>query len=152
MAFNNILVPVDFTETSRAALRLARDLAAETGATLTVLHVSVPTVAAAQPGPAHPSGGMGVLYEDLRKQIVEGVQASLAQLREEELGEGAPSYQLRIRQGQPAAEVLAQVQDGGHDLVVMGTHGRKGLRRALLGSVAEQVLRDASVPVLLTRS
>ena len=58
----------------------------------------------------------------------------------------------RLERGEPALVILAVAQETGADLIVMGTHGRTGLRRLLMGSVAEQVVRKASCPVLTIRT
>jgi nucleotide-binding universal stress UspA family protein len=57
-----------------------------------------------------------------------------------------------LTDGEPYAEILRVAEDDGCDLIVMGTHGRTGLRRLLMGSVAEQVLRQASCPVLTVKT
>ena len=58
----------------------------------------------------------------------------------------------RLTDGEPYAEILRVAEDDGCDLIVMGTHGRKGLRRLLMGSVAEQVVRQASCPVMTVKT
>ena len=148
MAFKNILVPVDFTDTARRALQIARGLALETGGQLTVLHIGIPggQVDALMTGSA-----AGVVYQDLARKIEAEQQDVLDKLVQEELPGDAPAAETLLRRGDPATEILALLEEGRHDLLVMGTHGRKGLARVLLGSVAEQVLRDSPVPVLLTK-
>ncbi|HVL59640.1 MAG TPA: universal stress protein, partial [Burkholderiaceae bacterium] len=67
-------------------------------------------------------------------------------------GVSAEAASVEIMTGRPADEIVAEAQRCGADLIVMGTHGRRGLQRAMLGSDAERVLRHASVPVLLVPS
>ncbi|HWM86759.1 MAG TPA: universal stress protein, partial [Kofleriaceae bacterium] len=65
--------------------------------------------------------------------------------------EGLREVGTNISQGVPFAEVVREAREGGFDLIVMGTHGRTGLRHALIGSVAEKVVRKAPCPVLTVR-
>jgi nucleotide-binding universal stress UspA family protein len=145
--FKKILVPVDFSETSLAALRLAIQVARSNGAHLTLLHVGVvPHFYATELGM---SGPAGPLFTEMSAEIEREQRHRLEQLVKEEVPQALPHATL-IREGFPPEEVLAQVSDGGHDLVVMGTHGRTGIRRALLGSVTERVVRECKAPVLVT--
>ena len=148
MAWKRILVPIDFSDASFAALDLAAELAADSGASLTLLHVGVvPTVL----GPETISlggvdaGMLGQLQEDLR--VV--AQRRLTELLEESLPEGVAGT-ITVTEGYAPDRILAEAKDGEHHLIVMGTHGRTGPARALLGSVAERVIRKAKVPVLVT--
>lgn len=143
MAFKNILVPIDFTDDAQRVLQLAQQLAAETGAHLALLHVGIQTDAAL-------GGAAGTVYHNLADRIEVEQRETLARIARERVPADQPCSQ-HIRHGEPAAEILACAEEGGHDLIVMGTHGRKGLARMLLGSVAEQVVRDSPIPVLLTR-
>ena len=133
----NILVPTDFSETSDAALRHAVDAARTYRARLYLLHVP------------------GKTGEDFQADLPIGrfettVRDRLAAfLSEEEIAALRPEYTLRI--GTPAEEIVHYAQDREIDLIVMGTHGRKGVAHLLLGSVAEHVVRTAPCPVLLVR-
>ncbi len=147
--FTNLLVPVDFSEHSSAALRLAIKMARASKGHITLLHVGL------SPGiGSYDLGGYGVpvpetlvrLHEDAAKQQ----EHALQKLGHDEIPEDVP-WRVSTREGVAADEILAEVRDGGHDLVVMGTHGRGGLQRAFLGSVTERVLRTAEVPVLVIR-
>lgn len=143
-----ILVPVDFSEGSKAALDLAATFAKTFGATLELLHVWAPptmvpmplvvvTSAAEQPMSleelARTTAGtqMKDLVEPLRKQGLE--------------------VHARVAIGTPAREIAELAGLGHFDLVVMGTHGRGLLGHALLGSVAEKVVRHAPCPVMTVR-
>lgn len=142
---SRILVPVDFSPCSRAALEQAAFLASRLGATLEVLHVWEPSgfvgpdtlavvpVTAGQPG-----------WEEARASVRREVERILPD------GAGAAAVGIRVEAGAPADTILAAAASGA-DLVVMGTHGRRGLARLLLGSVAEAVLRRAPCPVLTVR-
>jgi len=143
MAFKNILVPIDFTDDGRRVLKVAQELASCTDAHLALLHVGVVTDAAL-------GGAAGTVYHHLAEQIEGEQRATLARIAEESVpAEQACSQHLR--HGEPALEILACAEEGGHDLIVMGTHGRSGIARVLLGSVAEQVVRNGAIPVLLVR-
>ncbi len=147
MPFREILVPTDFSDSSRSALRLAIKLAKATQARVTVLHVGVvPHFYATELGMAGPAGP---LFTQMAEEVNREQRRRLQELCAEEIPEDVPSVQV-IRDGFAPEEVKAQVADGGHDLVVMGTHGRTGLQRALLGSVTERVVRECPVPVMST--
>jgi len=132
--FTRVLCPVDFDQNSMAALEFAGELAGEEdGARLDLLHV-VPI----PPGPE-----VAIQFDKLEGR---------ARTRLERLIESRISpkvrYALHIRTGDPASEIIRMAADSGADLVVMATHGRKGLRRLVLGSVAERVVREAPCAVL----
>ena len=136
----NVLVPVDFSDTSHHALDYARALAEPFNATLHVLHVVVDPYS--QPWAAE--AGL-----DLPK-LVETWKAN-AERRLGELPLETANAQLVTRVGEPFVEIVryAQVYDIG--LIVMGTHGRGPIGHMLLGSVAEKVVRKAPCPVLTVR-
>lgn len=137
-AFKNILVATDFGPSSQAALDLAIDFANELGAELTVLHVAeIPPLAYA-----------GMEYSsDLVTPILDAGTKELEDLKKA-IAPRCPRVAIACRLGYPRDEILARAEACGADLVVMGTHGRRGLSRVLLGSVAERVVRLSKVPVL----
>lgn len=146
--FKNILVPIDFSDSSLAALRLAISMARSAGGQLTLLHIGVvPHLYATELGLG---GAVGPLFAEMSQQISAEQKHRLSRLAAEEIPEGLP-HTLLLREGFPPEEVLAQVKSGQHDLVVMGTHGRTGMQRVFLGSVTERVVRECPVPVLVTR-
>ena len=134
--FKKILCPVDFDPNSLLALRLASELAQERKSTLYLLHV-----VAMPPGPevALPFGKMEAAartrLEKLARQKVDG----------------KARYEVDVAMGDPGIEVLQGAKRLRADLIVMATHGRKGVRRLILGSVAEHVIREAPCPVLAVR-
>ena len=147
--FRALLVPVDFSPTSIEALRLAVRIAQSVGGgALTLLHIGLPPelyygdLAAYGFGAPDPSG-------HLRDRIVAEQTAALERLAVDEIPAGVPFRTLR-REGYAPDEILAEAE-GAYDLLVMGTHGRAGLSRALLGSVTERVVRVCPKPVLVTR-
>ncbi len=132
--FSNILCPVDFDQNSLATVSLAAELAQEHKATLYLLHVL-------HPATEEPSAF---------RKIESAARTKLERLGHQRLKVGT-IYELLVIAGDLAAEVLQVATGLGADLIVMATHGRKGLRRLVLGSVAERVVREAPCPVLTVR-
>ncbi|MCB9758507.1 MAG: universal stress protein [Alphaproteobacteria bacterium] len=147
MPYRNILVPVDLSETSARALRQAIELARHAKGKLTLLNVGIlPHVYSDEL--ALGGGVAGPLFTQAGEQAAKEQRHRLERLARQEIPESL-EYRILVREGYPPQEILEQIADGEHDLVVMGTHGRTGLKRALLGSVAERVLRESPVPVLV---
>jgi nucleotide-binding universal stress UspA family protein len=143
VAIRRILVPVDFSPPSDAALRYAIELAHRLDARLDLLHVfQVPTFAfpdAVIPVPAQTVVELRTASEE-RLEVLQR-EATAAGLR----------TSVVIADGTPFVEIVRTARSQAADLVIMGTHGRSGLRHALLGSVAEKVVRKAPCPVLVVR-
>ncbi len=140
-----ILVPTDFSEHGRHALSYGAELAQKFGAELHLLHVLQDLVAMVpEPGMAFPMPG------DYLKDLREGSQRALTELAKKEVPEGLSIVQ-EIREGPPFLEIIRYAKENDVDLMVLGTHGRSGLAHALLGSVAEKVVRKAPCPVLTVR-
>jgi nucleotide-binding universal stress UspA family protein len=137
-----ILCPIDFSDHARRALVHAIAIARWYESTVTVLHVfSPPPVAAFGTGSVvfEPI----VLTADDRNQLVADTKAFAE-------AESAPGVAIQavVREGNTAGEILEQATSMKSDLLVIGTHGRSGFERLVLGSVAEKVLRKASCPVM----
>ncbi|HYA35031.1 MAG TPA: CBS domain-containing protein [Candidatus Binataceae bacterium] len=137
--YKNILCPVDFDDSSMAALHTAREIAHTHDGTVFLLHV-VPMII--QPT------GMPV-YVDLYKSQEEVAWTKLRELARRELA--SVKHELIVSMGDPAATILRTIRKVGPDVLVMATHGRRGFSRFFLGSVAEMVLREATCPVLTVR-
>lgn len=139
-AIRTILVPVDFSEGSDTATRYAAALAKQLGANLELLNVyGLPMVTS-------PDGSFMVTPEIVTKlsaDAQEAVDRIAVELRN--LG---VEVTTRVTEGAPHEEITRRATEGGFDLVVMGTHGRTGLRHFLIGSTAERVVRTSKVPVL----
>ena len=135
MKASKILFPTDFSHTGDAALALATALARDTGATLLIVHVEEPPVAY----------GGGELYYGIPNPATEDLERMLHEIRPKD-PDVPCEYQLIA--GDPATAVVRLAEKEGVDLIVMGTHGRAGLSRLLMGSVAEAVVRRAKCPVL----
>jgi universal stress protein A len=142
--FKKILVPTDFSEGAERAVRLASDLSYRFAAPLTLVYVFEP---ADFPLPS----GYVVFSSQQFERMVAAFEQRLAQGHRTALDAGANRVTTRLLRGSPPAEIAQFAEDGEFDLIVMGTHGRSGLKHLLLGSVAERVLRSAPCPVLTVR-
>jgi universal stress protein A len=144
MTIQSILVPVDYSACSGAALRFALELARKLGAELDVVHV--------WDRPTYVSEDIKIGHGDTARSLIdmirENAQAEMAQFMEKVAVPSTVKLSTRLLSGNPAAIVLAALHEGKHQLLVVGTHGRTGLRHMLLGSVAEKLVRHSPVPVL----
>ncbi|MGA9725224.1 MAG: universal stress protein [Candidatus Binatus sp.] len=141
--FRRILCPIDFSEHSLAALNVALRVAEQNDAALYLLNVVILPAGAAgfQPVP------MVEPYPGLEKER----QEELVKLARERIP-ATVRYETFVVNGDPAEAVLKTARDLDADLIVMGTHGRKGLSHLILGSVAERVVRESTIPVLTAHS
>ncbi|MFT7640751.1 MAG: nucleotide-binding universal stress UspA family protein [Pirellulaceae bacterium] len=135
MNAEKIVFPTDFSEYSTAALRQATALARNSGATLLIVHVNDDVNAYTDTGFA----GYPVASNDAE------LHGWLMEVKP--LDERVP-YKHKMLHGDPAEEIVKFATEEGADMIVMGTHGRRGLTRLLMGSVAEAVVRKAGCPVL----
>lgn len=138
-----ILVPTDFTETSEHALDWALSLAERLGASVTVMHSYEIPIA------GFPDGAM-IATPEIATRIADASQQALAKTVERRREKGIPLDSI-LREGVAWEEINAVADSIDADLVVIGTHGRRGLARALLGSVAENVVRTARRPIVTIR-
>lgn len=143
--YRRILCPVDATESARLPLTEALALTRAFGAELEVLHVyQVP--AYVQPGIlVWAAVGPRPLWELAHEQAESEVERLLSPLSRED----RQLVRVTVEVGDPATTIAERARSAGADLVVMGTHGRTGARRVVLGSVAERVVRLAPCPVLV---
>ena len=142
-AFKHILFATDFGESSQRALVIAIELAKKFDATLTLIHTfEIPTYAYS--GMPFSTLDMFTPIEEAARQDFE---AALAALRKQ-----VPAAKGILRRGVPWQDIQAAIVETHADLVVMGTHGRSGVARAFLGSVAEKTVRMSPVPVLTIRA
>ncbi|MCB9779767.1 MAG: universal stress protein [Alphaproteobacteria bacterium] len=146
--FQRILVPVDFSDASLQALRMAVALAREQGATVTALHVVASP--AMITGELDMTPGDAAMWSDLDTRLRDSARQRLGELLEAELDADVVG-QATVREGYAPAEILAEAKSGGHDLIVMGPHGRSGIVGALVGSVTRRVMGKCEVPLLLAR-
>jgi nucleotide-binding universal stress UspA family protein len=144
-----ILVPLDGSALAEQALPLAATLARQAGASLILLQSTGWARAAVADYPAFFAGGLGA--DHLLEQAEESARAYLAQVSRR-LGEQGLTVQLEVTPEPAADAILAGAAAQQADLIVMSTHGRGGLGRWVYGSVADRVLRLATLPVLLVRA
>lgn len=139
LAFKTILHPTDFSEASEHAFQMAVGLARDYHATLVVLHSVEPPV----------------YYGELGVNFIppEEYQAAAQERLEKLIGQHA-SLRLEtvVVEGMAAAKVVEAARERACDLIVIGSHGRSGLGRVLMGSVAEEVARKSPCPVLIVRA
>ncbi len=137
LQLRTILHPTDLSPRSEPAFQLACALASQYAARLIVLHVIEPIMAYGEVGIViEPPGGRESLWQELRAHR----------------GFGGIQVEHRLEEGAPAGVIARVADELGCDLIVMGTHGRQGLSRLLMGSVAERVVRLAPCPVLTVKS
>jgi nucleotide-binding universal stress UspA family protein len=138
MNAKKILLPVDFSTAGEAALAMASSLCRDTGAALVVLHVEEPPMAY----------GGGELYYGIEEPDREEISRMLHEVKPTD--PGIPCL-YRMATGDPAATIVQVADEEACDMIVLGTHGRTGIVRLLMGSVAEAVVRKASCPVLTVK-
>ncbi|MDA8095666.1 MAG: universal stress protein [Betaproteobacteria bacterium] len=145
--FKHILVPVDGSPTADKALALACGLAKEQRAALRIVHVLDESMIAL--------GAQGWIpdYDSLRSALREAGDRLLERAKRdaEKLDVVPETALLELAMGRLATVIAEDATRSGADLIVMGTHGRRGVDRLFLGSVADGVVRTASIPVLLVR-
>lgn len=139
--FKKILVPVDFSACSAEALRVAADMSQRYDAAISIVHCYEPMTYMVPEGHVfYTAAQMESLFSEFAK--------ALASAKKDAEAAGAKRVDTQQLEGIAASEIVEFARKGGFDLIVMGTHGRTGLKHALLGSVAEKVLRRAPCPVL----
>ena len=134
-----VLCPIDFSESSRGALRYANTIAEHFGVRLTVLVVNDPLLAEASHLAAGPS------------RLVEDTVHEMERFHNQALGTRARAQvEFEVASGKPAPEILRVSRERGCGLMVMASHGASGFRKLFFGSTTERVLRETSVPMLVT--
>lgn len=139
----NILVPTDFSRSSELALEAARVLAQQNEARVTLVHVLAIEPLA-----------VGQVQQDMERnrELEAAVHEHLDAIREDRFAELPDVKTVLVRASHTAMALCELAEEQGVDMIVMATHGRTGLARLLIGSVAEAVVRHAPCPVLLLRS
>jgi len=139
---HGILCPVDFSDASHKSVRYAREFAAAMGASIYLLNVVEP-----RPMAVDITLNYVPLEEDLEIAAHEDLEVILKELHA--LGLTASSS---VELGNPAEVILEKAAEADINLVIMGSHGKKGLSRLIMGSVAETVVRKANCPVLIVKA
>ncbi|EPX58233.1 Universal stress protein family [Cystobacter fuscus DSM 2262] len=140
-----ILVPVDLMEGSQAIVEYAVALGRPFNAAIEVLHVWEPPQYVA---PDLLVAAPGWTPQPLEKEALAATRQSLENFVGSIQGAGTLPLTQKLVMGEPSAAVIQVAESGGFNLIVMGTHGRRGLPRLLLGSVAQRVVSRAPCPVL----
>lgn len=143
IAVRRLLVPTDFSDHATAAVRYAAPLAARFGAKVALVHATAPRP------PFDPLPGSGDTFILTYEENDRLARAALEDARSSHLG--GVDARPRMAFGKPAEAILEAAHASAADMIVMGTRGRGGLARALLGSVAEAVIRRSDLPVLTAR-
>jgi nucleotide-binding universal stress UspA family protein len=142
--FKKILCPLDFSKHSSRALDIACELARDNQASLTLMHAYVI--------PSYPlPEGYVLASSETVAEILSKTQQAMNEARARALASGVPSVDIVMSEGSPFAEIVRAAREQGSDLIVIATHGRTGLKHALLGSVTEKVVRKAPCAVLTVR-
>ncbi len=144
MDIKTILCPTDFLEGAKEAVKYAVDIAKKYDAKVYLLHVMHDLEKVTGWYVPH------ITVDELYKDIESGAKKELDKIFAEEL-RGFKGVEQKILKGIPYAEIIHFAEDNSVDLIVMGTHGRKGLDRIIFGSTAEQVVKNATCPVLTVR-
>lgn len=144
LAFKQILVPIDFSDCSTAALEYGLALAEKLDAKVILLHVVEPA--------AYPENYLltPATLDEANQNLMSAGRERLATLEQKAQGHGRPIETL-VRMGRAQSEIPDTAKAIGADLIVLGTHGYSGLKHVLLGGTAERVVRHAPCPVLTVR-
>jgi universal stress protein A len=146
-SFRSILCPTDFSKGSQQAFQMACAIARDQGARVVVLHVVPKSAPVTGSGDRYALGKAEHTEQDLAVYQRE-MEKKLQGLQDPG---GKVSVDQVLKQGEPTAIILQAVEQHPCDLIVMGTHGRSEQQRKALGSVAEEVMRQARCPVLLLK-
>jgi len=147
MRFSRILVPIDFSTGADEAAVVAAAMARQLGGSIELVHVyNPPSIMLPDGSTFAPTPAQLVEASDHAEHALDAARRALVA----RVGDGV-RVDSCTRIGAAADEIVRLADSGKYDLVVMGTHGRTGIRRLVLGSVAEKVLRRASIPVLTVR-
>ena len=144
-AVKRVLVATDFSPASNAAVAYAFDLAARLGASVHLLHVIEEWALTVTYLKA-----LDIELPGLRERVIDEANATLRALAASMAG-GSTSATTEVREGRPSEVIIEVAGSREADLIVVGTHGRSGVAHAVLGSVAERVVRTAPCPVLTVR-
>ena len=139
-----MLIPVDGSRLAESAFAYAKELAGRLGSNVTILHVVDPRESETLP--------MHRAYVNHSAEIVRRRVSDIQKRLGKKQGTGEPHVSGEVAVGHAAEEILRYTAAKGVDLIVMSTHGRTGMWRWVLGSVAERVLHDGNTPIMLVRA
>jgi len=141
--FKHVLVATDFSDASQAAVKLAVEMARTLGSDLTVVHTCEV--------PIYAYSDRSIAPVDLLSPLIDIAKERLGELMRS-VAETCPNAKSVVEVGVPADRITAVAEETRADIIVIGTHGRRGIAHALLGSVAERVVRLSPIPVLTVHS
>ncbi len=134
-----ILFPVDFTASSDKVLPYVKLMADKLGAKVSLVHV----VRGAEEFAGFEMGA--AWYSSFEKELIDGAEKAMTRFVEEN---GLNDAETAVLVGDAGEELVKYAEDNGVDMIIMGTHGRKGLEKIMFGSVAAEVVKKAKCPVL----
>ena len=149
--FTNILIPVDGNPEAEAAIPIAVEIAKKFGAAVLLLEVN-PAYGQIMGATAAESFGASGSVQAAAEVAAAAESAAGAYLEALRVRYGTPEWKTVVAEGDSSTAIVEQAKKSGTDLIVMATHARSGLKRLFLGSVAEDVIRHADVPVLVVHS
>ena len=140
--FKKILFPLDLSESSVKIVPFVQGMASKHGALIHLLFVARVFDYFTSMYVPHPS------VSQFEKEVIDGAQKRLYEFAGEHF-KGFEGVKSKVAAGDPSDEILNYIESNKIDLVIMGTHGRKGLDKVIFGSVAERVVKSATVPVMV---
>jgi len=140
--FNRILFPVDLSESSTKIVPYVQTVAQKFGAKIHILFAARVFDHFTSIYVPHPS------INKFEKELIDGAEKRLYEFKDEHFGE-FPEAKTVVVAGDPSEEIIDYIQEHKIDLVIMGTHGRKGMDKIIFGSVAERVVKTSPVPVMV---
>jgi nucleotide-binding universal stress UspA family protein len=138
MHTKHILVPLDLSTKSLEAIEVATSLAKAENGQITFLYTAIPELPT--------ESGYAAI------EMAAATRAAQSELEQVRPTDSSVPYRHEVRRGEPANEIVKFAKENNVDMIVMTTHGRSGISRLLMGSVAEHVIRKAACPVLTLRS
>lgn len=144
--YKNILVAIDGSDLAEKAMKQAIELAAVIGAKLQILNVTAPWSTLAM-------GEVAVMFppQEYEQSVAAGAEALLERARTEAKASGLDAETVHVVDPQPYMAIIDTAKGRGCDLIVMGSHGRRGIAGLLLGSETSKTLTHSSIPVLVYR-
>ena len=149
LSMRKILVPIDLSPAGTRLLEQAQEFAARFSATIDLLYVWTPPAMLA---PEALITGVGAAEQPFLQWLGNSAREHLDAFKNQAESAGIAIAHSYCELGDPASAIIEQAKSGGYDLLIMGTHGRTGLSHALMGSVAEKVVRRAPCAVLTVRT
>jgi nucleotide-binding universal stress UspA family protein len=149
LSLSKILVPIDLSPAGMRVLEQAQGFAARFSSTIDLLHVWTPPAMLA---PEALITGVGATEQPFLEWLGNSAREHVSVFEDQARGAGIAIANSYCELGDPATSIVERAASGGYDLLVLGTHGRTGLSHALIGSVAEKVVRRAPCAVLTVRT